>query len=443
MLDLAEIRACAEARDTLVAVTTAAQPLASERAQVIILAEQRGHPAVVLSESTLDLTALELVPRVIAEEHGLLPLAIDAESITLAAADVPQPGNPRPPIFDRVELATGRRIYLLLALEELLPAAIADAYHARSVGAEVFAGTAVRSQPAQPSLTLIRPPASAGVADLLASPAAPPAAVPVIIGQLVASRPQILVVEDDDDIRALLKKMLTYDGYDVIEARTGREGLAALRTLRPAAILLDAMLPEIHGFDICATLKKSAAFASTPVIVISAVYKGWENARTVQETHGADAFVEKPFDVHYLRQLVARLVGKELPKNQLSHDWQKKVKELREEAEIHYNLGDYESCEEAVKRWRALDPFDAHAWLLLGNSLTRLEDLDGAMKAYERAATFDGELFPAFRNLAVVYEQLGFTQRSLMAWYRAYELAPDGESRRFVEQHIALRNQPR
>ena len=55
-------------------------------------------------------------------------------------------------------------------------------------------------------------------------------------------------------------------------------------------------------------------FAATPIIVVSAVYKGWEHARTVQETHGADAFVEKPFDVHYLRQLAARMIGRELPR---------------------------------------------------------------------------------------------------------------------------------
>lgn len=416
---------------------------ADERAQATSLAARHGHPAVVLAESCLDLSALELVPRVIAEQHGILPLDIDAESITVAVADVPVAGAPRPSIYDRIEFATGRRVYLLLAVDELIPDTIASAYEAREAGETVLIGRAPRPADAPPlarvPLSIVRPASPGGVDDLLAFPTAPPRPEPVVVGQLVPALPQILVVEDDEDIRALLRKMLTYDGYEVVEARTGREGLEALRTLRPAAVLLDAMLPEVHGFDICATLKKSAAFAATPVVVISAVYKGWENARTVQETHGADAFVEKPFDVHYLRQLVARLVGKELPKNQLAPDWQKKVMELREEAEIHYNLGDYESCEDAVKRWRALDPFDANAWLLLGNSQSKLGDLDGAMKSYERAATFDGALFPAFKNLAVVYEQLGFAQRSLMAWYRAGELAPDAETRGRIEEHLALR----
>jgi tetratricopeptide (TPR) repeat protein len=177
-------------------------------------------------------------------------------------------------------------------------------------------------------------------------------------------------------------------------------------------------------------------FKDIPVIMITAVYKGWENARIAQETHGADAFVEKPFDVNYLRQLVARMVGKALPRNSLTPEWAAKVKALREEAEVHYNLNDFESCDEVVKQWRALDPFDAHPLLLSGNARLRLDDLEGAMKAYERACAFDGTLYPAFLNLAGVYEKLGFQQRAAMAWYRAYELAPDVESRRRIEEHL-------
>jgi CheY-like chemotaxis protein len=411
-----------------------------ERALAVGLAEQRGHPSVVLGESSIDLAALELIPRVIAEQHRVLPVAIDVDSITLAVPDVPAPGQPRPAIFDQIEFATGRSVYLLLAVEDVIAAAIKDAYAARAAGESTLVGTTrrPRGSPEHVPLSIVRPPSQGLIADLMSAPSAPPVAS-ALVEQSAAQRPQILVIDDEEDIRALLKKVLTYDGYDVVEAPTGRHALDLLRTLRPAAILLDAMLPEIHGFDICATLKKSQTFATTPVVVISAVYKGWENARTVQETHGADAFVEKPFDVHYLRQLVARMVGKELPKNTLGADWQRKVKELRDEANIHYQLGDWDSCEETVKRWRALDPFDAHAWLVLGNAKTRRGDPEGAMKAYERAATFDGELFAAFKNLAVVYDQLGFVQRAQLAWYRAYELAPDGETRRRIEERLALR----
>ncbi len=414
--------------------------VASERALALGLAEQRGHPAVVLSESSIDLGALELVPRAIAEKHHFLPVAVDADTITLAAADV----TPRP-IIDQLEFATGRRAQLLLAVESVIAEAIAVAWQAAAQGESVLQGAVERPEgaPTLLPLSIVRPPVSpvAALQEPLLQPAtAPPAAPPVIVER---DKPVVLVVDDDDDIRSLLKKLLTYDGYDVVECKTGREALEALRGLRPALILLDAMLPEVHGFEICATVKRSQVFKDTPVVVISAVYRGWENAKTAQEGHGADAFVEKPFDVHYLRQLVARLVGRQLPRNQLTAEWQKKIRSLREEAEVHYNLSDFESCEEVVKQWRGLDPFDAHPWLLLGNARARLGDKDGAMKAYERACTFDGTLFPAFKNLAVVYEELGFVQRSAMAWYRAYELAPDGETRRLIEEHLNAREQVR
>ena len=87
----------------------------------------------------------------------------------------------------------------------------------------------------------------------------------------------------------------------------------------------------------------------------------------------------------------------------------------------------------------ALDPFDAHAWLILGNARSKAGDPDGAMKAWERAATFDGMLFPAFKNLAAVYEQLGFSRRATMAWSRAHDLAPDLDTRRRIHERLSRR----
>jgi CheY-like chemotaxis protein len=272
--------------------------------------------------------------------------------------------------------------------------------------------------------------------DPLFSPSEGTGSAPVVLGTILPERPLVLVVEDDDDLRALLRKVLAHDGYEVREARTGREALDTLRTLRPACVLLDAMLPEIHGFDICATLKQSPVFAQMPVIMVSAVYRGWEHARTVQEAHGADAFVEKPFDVHYVRQLVARMVGRELPRPPLASQWEQEAAALRQEADVAYRMGDLAACEDAVRRWRGVDPFDAQAWLILGNARSKCGDPDGAMKAWERAATFDGNLFAAFKNLAAVYEQLGFVRRAAMAWSRAHDLAPDLETRRRIEQRL-------
>ena len=414
--------------------------VATERALASGLAEQHGHPAVVLSESSIDLEALELIPQVVAEQHGVLAVAVEVDSLTVAVVEVGA-GSARRDIFDHIELAAGRKVIALLSVESVLTEAIQMAYDARRAGETVLVGTIAR--PAHVStlqpLSMIRPVTRGGLAagDALAAPATSGAwRLPPAVG-VSAARPTVFVVDDDEAIRALLVRVLKTDGYDVVEARTGREALETLRTLRPALILLDAMLPDVQGYDICHMVKDSRVFDGIPVVMVSAVMKGFQHARTFQEVLRADAFVEKPFDVHYLRQVIARLLRRSLPKNTLGPEWQKKVKELRQEALDFWNMGDLDAADDAVKRWRALDPFDAALYLLSGNIRERRGDKDGAMQAWERAAAFDANFFAAYKNLAVVYEQLGFVRRAQFAWYRAYELAPDAETRRRIEEHLA------
>ena len=410
--------------------------ITSERALCEALAEQHGHPCLVFSESKLDLAALELVPKVVCDQHLILPVGVDTDTLRVAAADVAGRKIDRRPIFDQVEYAAGRRVEPVLAVEAVLKEAIKLAYDAARAGERALEGASYVA--GDPPLKIVRP-----APPPAASEAMEPA-TPVVVGAAVdepppGEKPLVLIVDDEEDIRGLLRRILAHDGYEIVETKHGREALEVLRTRRPALILLDAMLPEIHGFDICRTIKSSPAFEGVPVVMISAVYKGWENARTIQEVHGADAFVEKPFDVVYLRQLCARLMGKALARGQLAPDWRKKVQALYDEANVHYKMGDHAAAEEAIKKWRALDPFDANLYLLLGNVKSKQNDVDGAMKAYERAATFDASFYPAFKNLAVVYEQLGFRTRAFQAWYRAYELAPDADTRKKIEERIAER----
>ncbi len=411
--------------------------VASERALAQGLAEQLGHPAVVLSESSLDLTALALVPRVVAEQHLVLPIAVDVDALTVAVVDVNAHGRRRE-IFDHIEMASGRRVVAYVAVEAVLVEGIALAYEQRRLGETVLVGSGDR--PVGTSLVaplaIVRPHVRVPRDDILAEPATSGAfRAPVVHG--TSARPVVFIVDDDDAIRALLARVLKSDGYDCVEAGDGRVTLEVLRTLRPALILLDAMLPGVQGYDVCQLVKGSPAFAGTPVVMVSAVMKDFEHARAFQEVLGADAFVEKPFDVHYLRQVVARLLGRALPRNELGPEWEKKVAALRAEAHQHWSVGALDDAEAALKRWRALDPFDADLYLLAGNIAQRRGDASGAMRAWERAAAFDAHLFAAFKNLAVVYGELGFLRRAHLAWYRAYELAPDPETRRRIEEHLA------
>ena len=414
----------------------AALGLAEERDLAFALARQLGHPALCLSTSLVELAALSLVPRVIAERERVLPVAVDRETLTLAAADVR--GRE---IFDQVAFACGRRVVPLVAVDGILAAAIEAAYDAAERGERVLTGRLVPAGVgARPALDVLRP----ATVDLPEDEALLPLLEPLPRDDEPPLAPRtagslVLVVDDEDAVRALLVRVLVHDGYEVIEARTGREALEQLRRARPQVVLLDAMLPEVHGFEICTAIKQNPAFEGTSVVMISAVYKGWQHAREIQEVHGADAFVEKPFDVHYVRKLTAHLAGRALPKNLLPADWVKKVQRLRDEARVHLEMGDLDEAEACLKQWRALDPFDAHAYLLLGNARIKRGDLDGAMQAYERAATFGPELYAAFKNLALVYERLGFLSRSRQSWYRAAELAKSPAAREEILERLKQR----
>ena len=114
-----------------------------------------------------------------------------------------------------------------------------------------------------------------------------------------ASAGRVLVVEDDEGIREMLKYNLTTAGFTVQAAGDGATGLRTARTARPDLILLDLMLPGMSGFDFCRALRKSSR---VPIIVITA--KDAEVDKIVWLELGADDYITKPFSV---REVLARV----------------------------------------------------------------------------------------------------------------------------------------
>ncbi|HYM96338.1 MAG TPA: response regulator transcription factor [Candidatus Sulfotelmatobacter sp.] len=110
---------------------------------------------------------------------------------------------------------------------------------------------------------------------------------------------RVLVVEDDEGIREMLKYNLTSAGFAVHEASDGAGGLRSARTARPDLILLDLMLPGMSGFDFCRALRKSSR---VPIIMITA--KDAEVDKIVGLELGADDYITKPFSI---REVLARV----------------------------------------------------------------------------------------------------------------------------------------
>jgi two-component system alkaline phosphatase synthesis response regulator PhoP len=113
---------------------------------------------------------------------------------------------------------------------------------------------------------------------------------------------RILIIEDEAVIRKAIRMACEKEGYEVVEAENGMEGLRLTETAKPDLLLLDLMLPDVSGFDVCREIRKSGA--GVPIIILSA--KTEEIDIVVGLEIGADDYITKPFRA---RELLARIAA--------------------------------------------------------------------------------------------------------------------------------------
>ena len=110
---------------------------------------------------------------------------------------------------------------------------------------------------------------------------------------------KILLVDDEPDILEICRDYLTASGYEVVMARDGAQGLSAFRREKPDLIVLDLMLPEMDGRDVCHTIRRES---NVPIIMLTARVE--ETDKLIGLEIGADDYITKPFSP---RELVARV----------------------------------------------------------------------------------------------------------------------------------------
>ncbi len=113
---------------------------------------------------------------------------------------------------------------------------------------------------------------------------------------------RIVLIEDDTDLYALLKYNLEKEGFTMEGSQTGRGALELCRRVKPDLVLLDIMLPDSDGLDICKGIRNDPALAHTPVIFLTA--RASETDRIVGLELGANDYIVKPF---FVRELIARI----------------------------------------------------------------------------------------------------------------------------------------
>jgi len=128
-------------------------------------------------------------------------------------------------------------------------------------------------------------------------------------------REKILIIEDEPDIIKMLEYNLKKEGFRITSASDGREALRRAEREHPDIIILDLMLPEIDGLEVCKTLKQSSDTADIPVIMLTA--KAQETDKIVGLELGADDYITKPFSIRELTARVKAVLRRTGEKNKL------------------------------------------------------------------------------------------------------------------------------
>ena len=105
---------------------------------------------------------------------------------------------------------------------------------------------------------------------------------------------RILVVEDHEENRRLLRDLLTSVGYELIEAVTGEEGLTLAEAEVPELILMDIQLPGMDGYEVTRRIKSNPALRHIPVVAVTSYALSGDDVKALEA--GCDAYVTKPFD---------------------------------------------------------------------------------------------------------------------------------------------------
>lgn len=127
---------------------------------------------------------------------------------------------------------------------------------------------------------------------------------------------KLLVIDDDPDIRDVLSVFLQAEGFEVITAVDGLEGLEMIKAETPDLIVLDLMMPQVDGFDVCNTLRdpRWARWSKIPIVVLTSVREEASRKRYELETGmrmDVDDYVEKPLDPDVLLERVRNILARQ------------------------------------------------------------------------------------------------------------------------------------
>ena len=415
-----------------------------EQVLAAVLAEKHGVPGVDLSRTVIPLDVLDKVPRAVAETDRILPLSLDGGRLHVAMASPRDSGR----VVDEIRFVTGLEVSAYIAVEASLRRAITGAYEAQEGGQTVWCGPASLGE--TPILAHVMPTvevAEEEPLEILETDIEPlaegrPEEIEIAVGgeeevvvhevRAAGGPRRILVVDDEPEIRLLLDRALTNKGFSVDTAGDGEEALAKISGTLPDLVLLDAMLPKTHGFEVARRVRSDPRTRSVPVIIMTAVYRGWRFAQDARENYGAEDYVEKPFhleDLHRRIEAVLESTASRKPTSASTDANLVRGKELLLAGRIGEAVAVFEQA-------AGVEPFSAEAHYQLAKALRAQGDHFRAMTAFERAAELRPGFFQPLRSLAALYLEKGFRRKAAETLERALGAAPDAATRDTIRKDL-------
>jgi CheY-like chemotaxis protein len=247
----------------------------------------------------------------------------------------------------------------------------------------------------------------------------------------------VLVADDEGTSRELIERALRADGYAVKIAVNGQQALRMIKDQAPDLLILAALLPEVHGFEIAQRLRRSQRYGTLPIVMIGAMHRGWRWAEDQRESCGVEHYIEHPLEPVAIRQAANDAVRAKPALGEPSRDTSARAESALEEGMLAYRNGDVTLAIGHLERGAAIDPLAYRLHFHLGLLLAQQGQIYDAIVALERAVEINARHFGGVKNLAILYGQAGFRNRAMELWQRGISLAPDDETRSAIEEHLA------
>jgi DNA-binding response OmpR family regulator len=407
-----------------------------------LISRAAGAPAVDLASLSLPLVVLDNVAEDVAKKMQVLALRLDRGHLFIA---VVEPNDAR--LIDEIAFLSGKKVVTYAAHPDQLRVVIDQAYAAKRAGQMSWRGPKAAREQDTFEVVPIDQVAGDSLMPILRTPE-PLRKQPTVREPFVGEpsyrpqppanrekreRPRILVCDDEAVIVRIVQQAFSQRGWEVVTADSGIAALKLIKSSEPDAVLLDAQLPDVHGFEVCKRLKASQRYAHIPVLMMTAVYKGWRMAADLKESYGVVATVEKPIDLQTVVRLIEETLAGRDPASAPNTDAMSgEAQRLFREGQAAYKRNDLDTAVTAMAGAVAIDPLSAPLRHQLGLLYAQKGQDFAAMHELESAVDLDPTRYQTLRNLAILYQRHGFRRKSSELWERALAHAPNDTVRQEI-----------